>query len=78
VTVHVFAEPPLIVPKLTLVEDQTVIPTTSAGEPVVVNVVPEHDVVASVNATAALQFAVELLFQVPAPPAQYLFAIPNP
>jgi hypothetical protein len=73
-TVQVFTEPLLIVPRLTFVEDQTVIPTTSAGEPVVVKVVPEHDAVIA-NGAAALQFVVALLFQVADPPAQYLSAI---
>jgi hypothetical protein len=75
VTVQVFTEPPVIVPKLTLFVDITVMPIASAGEPVVVNVVPEHDVVGKFTGAAALQCVVELLSQVPDPFTHHLSAI---
>ena len=49
---------------------QTVIPTTNAGEPVVVSVVPERDAELIVMGVAEDQFAVLLEFQVPEPPTQ--------
>lgn len=69
-TVHVFPEPPVIVPRLTNVLDHTVMPTTNAGLPVVVSVVPEHDALAKDNGAAVLQTVVLLAVQVPVPPYQ--------
>jgi hypothetical protein len=69
-TVQLFPEPPVIVPRLTNPDDHTVIPTTRAGLPVVVNVVPEHDAVAKASGAASLQTVVLLVFQVPVMPTQ--------
>jgi hypothetical protein len=73
--VHVFPLPPVIVPALVKVPVnwsvlyQTVIPTTSAGEPVVVNVFPDREAVNTIG-EAADQLVVALVFQVPDPPTQ--------
>jgi len=45
-------------------------PTTNAGEPVVVSVLPERDADVIVTGVAADQLAVVLEFQVPEPPTQ--------
>jgi len=62
------------VPRLTKVLDHTVIPATSAGDPVVVKAVAVQLAVKD-NPVAADQLVVLVPFQVPVPPTQYLFAI---
>jgi hypothetical protein len=73
--VQVFPLPPVIVPALVYapvngsVLYQTVIPTTNAGDPVVVSVVPERDAV-NPTGTAVAQLLVLVPSQVPVPPTQ--------
>jgi hypothetical protein len=73
-TVQVFPEPPVIVPMFVVDVTKTVIPVTSAGEPVVVSVVPEQEPV-KVTADAVDQLVVNAALNVPVPPTQYLVAI---
>jgi len=70
-------EPLTIVPSEIYMFENTVIPTTSAGDPTVVNVVPVQLAVKD-KPVAADQFVVWLLPQVPVPPTQYLSAIYGP
>jgi hypothetical protein len=67
----------VIVPRLVFAAFSTVIPMTRAGDPTVVSVVPEQEAVND-KALDALQTAVEIVFQVPDPPNQYLSAIRYP
>ena len=66
-TCHEFPEPLLIVPRLTLVEERTVIPIASDGEPVVVSVVPVQDAFPNTIGRVSLKLA---LPQVADPPNQ--------
>ena len=68
-TTQVLAEPLTIVPRLTNVLEKTVMPTTKAGEPVVVNTVPEHDAVKD-KPLAVDHLVVDVVSQVPPPPTQ--------
>jgi len=72
-TTQVFTDPLEIVPRDTFVLENTFIPTTNAGEPTVVKVVPEQDAVND-SPCAADQFVVVVVSHVPLPPTQYRFA----
>tara|TARA_R110000822_G_C15003927_1_gene461128 strand:- start:187 stop:426 length:240 start_codon:yes stop_codon:yes gene_type:complete len=67
--VHVLPEPPVIVPRLVKVLDQTVLPIAKAGEPTVVKTLPALEAVNS-NGAAEDQLKLNEVFQFPEPPTQ--------
>ena len=68
-TTQVFTAPLTMVPSVTFADDHTLIPTTRAGDPTVVKVVPEQDAVKD-KPCAADQFAVDVVSHVAVPPTQ--------